>query len=271
MSTTPTFEKPPVVELVLGAQFSPLTKLTAGHFGLFWKELGPDWVKPSDGPLIEDHFESFDGPRWSPPTGVSIAIQPLRLPGRFLVEHRSKDRLIQIQATRFHFNWRKRDHFYPSYKNLISEFETAFARFTEFVDKHELGKIALNQWELTYIDSFPQGEYWENPADWSRFLPGLFGNLFPTNGLELLLEYRGAEWSYEITPKRGRLYIDARPGLWGEEKQVSLLLQMTARGPVGKDGVASLREGLDLGHDAAVGVFLRVVDENTKKQWGMKL
>jgi hypothetical protein len=270
MPATSTFAIPLVVELVLGAQFSPLTKLTAGHFGLFWKELGPDWVEPSDGPVLDDQFELFDRPRWATQAGIHLRLEPVRLPGRFMVEHRSKDRLVQVQATRFHLNWRKRDDFYPSYKNLIAEFETTFARFTTFAEQSGIGPVALNQWELTYIDSFPQGEYWQTPADWSRFLPGLFGNLFPTDGLGVVLEHRGAEWCYEIEPKRGRLHIAARPGRWGDDKRDSLLLQMTARGPVGKGGAESLRAGLDLGHEAAVGAFLRVVDKDTQRRWGTK-
>jgi uncharacterized protein (TIGR04255 family) len=271
MRPTPTFEKPPVVELVLGAQFSPLKKLTAGHFGLFWNELGrEEWVKPSDGPVIEDQFELFDRSWELTQSEFQIRLEPMRPSGRFLIEHRSRDRLVQIQASRFHLNWRRRDDFYPSYKKLIAEFEGAFAQFTKFVEKHDLGIVSLNQWELTYIDSFPREEYWTTPADWSRVLPGLFGSLFPTDGLNLCLEYRGAQWSYEIEPKQGRLHIAALPGQWGDERQDSLLLQMTARGPIGKDGANSLRAGLDLGHDAAVEVFLRVVNEDLQKQWRTK-
>ena len=111
MDPTPDFAAPPIVELVLGAQFSPLTKLTAGHFGLFWGELGPDWIEPSDGPVLEDRFELFDRPRWGLSDGFNFRLEPLRLPGRFLIEHRSRDRLIQVQSTQFHFNWRRRDGF----------------------------------------------------------------------------------------------------------------------------------------------------------------
>jgi hypothetical protein len=268
VDATPSFVTPPVVELVLGAQFSPLTRMTAGHFGLFWKELGPDWVDPSDAPVIEDQFELFDRPRWGTPTGIHLRLEPVKLPGRFVVEHQSKDRLVQLQATRFHLNWRKRDGFYPSYKNLIAEFEATFARFTAFAEQAGLGSVAVNQWELTYIDSFPQGEYWQTSADWSQFLPGLFGTLFRTEGLGLALEHRGAEWIYEIEPKRGRLHVAARPGRWGENTRDTLLLQMTARGAVGKGGAESLRAGLDVGHDAAVGAFLRVVDQDTQRKWG---
>lgn len=270
MTATPTFATPPIVELVLGAQFSPLAKLTSGHFGLFWKELGDEWVEPSDGPVLLDHFELFDRPPWSPRDAFPFRLEAARLPGRFLVEHQSKDRLIQIQSTRFHLNWRKRHDFYPSYKNLIAEFEETFSRFSAFAERNGLGTPILNQWELTYVDSFPRGEYWESPADWSKILPSLFSNLFPTEGLGIVLEHRAAEWSYEIEPKRGRLHIAARSGRWGDEKRDCLLLEMTARGPVGKGGVETLRAGLEIGHEAAFGAFLRVVDKDLQRRWSTK-
>jgi uncharacterized protein (TIGR04255 family) len=270
MNGTPTFANPPIVELVLGAQFSPLTKMTAGHFGLFWKELPEEWTDPEDRPILVDQFELFDHPRQAIPVGFPIQLEPVRGPERFLLGHQNKDRLIQMQATRFHLNWRKRDGFYPSYKSLIGEFEEMFARFTAFTEKAALGRVNLNQWELTYIDAFPQGEHWQTPSDWARVLPGLFSNLFPLGGMELELGHRAAEWSYEIKPKRGRLHIAAQQGLLGDDRKPGLMLQMTARGPIGKGGVETLREGLDLGHTIAVEAFLRVVAEDILKQWGTK-
>lgn len=259
MAATPSFSTPPIVELVLGAQFSPLSKLTSGHFGRFWNELGSDWTEPSDGPVLDDQFELFDRPRWSAPDAIRVRLEPVRLPGRFLVEHRSKDRLIQVQTSRLHLNWRKRDESYPSYDILISEFESALSRFTTFSKENGLGSLALNQWELTYVNSFTQEEYWTTPADWSAILPGLFGDLFPTTDLGIVLEHRAAEWSYEIKPKQGRLHISARPGRWGDDKRDSLIMQMTARGPIGKGGAKTLRAGLDLGHEIASKSFLRLV------------
>ena len=271
MANTPDFANPPIVELVLGAQFSPLTRLTSGHFGLFWKELGEDdWTEAEDAPPIGDQFELFDCPRWRIPAGLQLRIEPVRLPGRFILRHKSQDRLVQIQATRFHLNWRKRAGFYPSYKRLIDEFEEMFARFETFVKQAKLGPLILNQWELTYIDAFPAGEDWSTPADWNKLLSGLFGPLFATDPLGIVLEHRAAEWSYEIFPKRGRLHIAAGPGQVGESRQDALLLRTTARGPIGKGGVETLRAGLDLGHEVAVGAFLRIVSDEAKKRWGTK-
>ena len=112
--------------------------------------------------------------------------------------------------------------------------------------------------------------YWNTPADWATFLPGLFGQLFSTNSLEVVLEHRAAEWSYEIRPKRGRLHITAGPGRIEDDKRDAVLLTMTARGPVGKGGEETLRAGLDLGHAVAFEAFLRVASDKAKKRWETK-
>jgi len=267
MAGTPDFAHPPVVELVLGAQFSPLTKLTAGHFGLFWSRLGQDkWVSPQDAPPLEDQFELFDRPRWSRPGELKVRLESAPSPDRFLLADRHDDRLLQIQRTRFLFNWRKRSGSYPSYRRLIEEFEEMYGRFTTFVRESGLGEVQLNQWELTYVDVFPKDEYWQGPDDWSKFLPGLFSNPPKSPGLQL--EQGTAEWKYVINPNRGRLHVVAHPGQWREGSRDALRLQMTARGPVGKGGAESLRAGLDLGHEIAVQTFLQFTSEDAQQRWG---
>lgn len=263
---TPTFATPPIIELVLGVQFSKLERLTAGHYGLFWKSLGSDWPESSDRLPLEDQFELFDASPGSRLPVFQLRLEPLASPGRLMIEHKDKDRLIQIQPTRFHLNWRKQvGGVYLSYKHLIAEFEAMYAAFAAFVERERLGRLDPNQWELTYIDAFPKGEHWQTPADWSRVLPGLFGKLYSLDGLALSLERRAAEWSYAIPPDRGRLHIAAHLGRSGEDQQESLLLNMTARGPTGSN---SIRAGLDLGHEVAVGAFLRVVESKIQQSWG---
>jgi len=264
MTETPTFKNPPVVEFVLGVQFSPLIKLSAGHFGLLWQALGDDWVRPEDAPPISDQFEQFERPRWSHRSGMEFRVGKVMPLGRFVLNHRQEDRLIQVQSTRFHLNWRKTGELKPSYKSLISEFEEMFTKFQAFTKANDLGELELNQWEVTYVDSFPRDEYWSSPTDWSSFLPGLFGSLF--SAPDLTLEHRAAQWSFEIQPKRGRLHIAAKPGRWRDDPRDALLIDMTARGPIGK-GVVTLREGLDLGHKVAVQSFLSMVSAEVRKRW----
>ncbi len=266
MDSTPTFKNPPIVEFVLGAQFSPLVKLSAAHYGRFWDQLGDDWIKPNDKPLIADQFERFDDEAGQRKWRLKLEAAPMV--NRLTIINRNDDRLIQMQPTRFHLNWRKTDELKPSYKELIEEFETMFNRFAKFCEREELGSVEVNQWEVTYVDSFPKGEYWETLDDWNVFLPGLFRDKPPTLADSLQLENREVQWTMEIKPKRGRLHLSAGMGRWKAEQPESLMLNLTARGPV-DDRTPTLRDGLDLGHRVAVDQFLVLVAPETKERWGV--
>lgn len=275
MEQTPDFAKPPIIEFVLGAQFAPLENFATGHFGLFWERLGrEEWPIAGEEPPLDPQFELFDSPRWRMARNLQFKLQPSFQPGRFTLQNADRDRMVQLQDTRLLLNWRKRtsggEVKYPSYKVLIGEFEQRFAFLENFVAEHNLGELQLNQWEITYVDSFPQDELWQSPADWQRILPGLFGTLSTTTQPELSLEHRAAEWSYEIKPKMGRLHVNAQDGFLTEPQKPSLLLNITARGPVDGNGIAALREGLDLGHVVSVREFLAMVDPEIKAMWGQQ-
>jgi uncharacterized protein (TIGR04255 family) len=272
MEQTPDFAHPPIVEFVLGVQFAPLENMTTGHLGLFWDRLGrTSWPIVGDEPPLEPQFELFDRPRWRTARQLQLKLQPGFQPGRFTIQNSDRDRMIQIQDTRLLLNWRKRlsgeKVKYPSYKVLIADFEAHYALLEQFVAEHALGELQPNQWEIAYVDSFPQGELWQTPADWQKILPGLFGTLSTNLQSELVLEHRAAEWSYEIAPKRGRLHVNAQVGFIAESSQPSLLLNITARGPVEGTGIPSLRKGLDLGHDVSVREFLAMVNPSIKSSW----
>jgi len=269
MSPTPTFANPPIVEFVLGAQFSPLTKLSSAHFGRFWNALGSEWINPRDAPLIVDQFERFDdesvGPRkWQ------FKLEQGPLVNRLTLINRESNRLLQVQPTRLHLNWRKTNDFKPSYKDLIGEFEKMFARFVQFCDAENIGDVDVNQWEVTYVDCFPKGDYWTEPSEWGQFLPGLFRVEPLAVNEQLELERRAAEWSFEIKPKLGRLHVSASIGQWNHDQTDALMLNITARGPLRPGYTNTLKSGLDLGHAIAVDQFLRMVSDETKQKWGLK-
>ena len=274
MHQTPDFTKPPIIEFVLGVQFAPLVNMTTGHFGLFWDKLGREaWPHVGDEPPLDPQFELFDKPRWNVPRQMQFRLKPGFQPGRFTLQNPKKDRMIQLQDTRLLLNWRRTTEGqvkYPSYKTLIRDFEETFELLGGFAEENNLGSLQPNQWEITYVDSFPQSEHWQTPADWHSVLPGLFGTISATQDSGLQLEHRAAEWSLEIAPKLGRLHINAQLGFLPECSQSSLLLNLTARGPVGPPGKASLREGLDLGHRVSVKEFLGMVSKQVQTTWEEK-
>lgn len=227
-----------------------------------------EWPEATDEPPLEDQFEQFDKPRWSVglvPKFRLVATPPV---SRMRILHASGQKMIQLQPTRLHFNWLKTEDFKPSYGILVKEFLDLLGRFCAFVGETGLGSLLPNQWELTYVDAFFQDEEWKTPAGWKDVLPGLFGGLFSDSSeADLALDYRNAEWSFEIRPRQGRLHISARPGKWSRDKRIALILTTTARGPVPNSAIDEIKSGLDLGHEKAVAAFFEIVDKRLVEKW----
>jgi uncharacterized protein (TIGR04255 family) len=265
-TTDPVFENPPVIETVLGVQFAPLSGLTSAHVGWFWKtHLDGEWQKVAETAALPDEVERFEARLTGP---VQFRIGPVRFPGRVQISHVNDGRMIQIQTTRFHYNWNQVGGEYPRYRKVLEEFERHFATFCRFVADAKLGEVVPNQWELTYIDSIPQGLLWNTPADWHEVLPGLFSPPAPVGSVRL--ESFGGEWHFEIPPQRGRLHVSVQFARVGGDPTPVLLLQSTARGPIGTDGVANVKEGLELGHRAAVELFVGITSAKAQAAWGKK-
>jgi len=265
MSVREKFKNPPVVEFILGVQFAPLTKLASGHFGLLWQKLGSEWMFPGDGPLIQEQFELFDRPRLNMSTSLGWRLEAAPAIGRFTLSNQDRDKLLQFQNSRLHLNWRKSDRQKPSYRELVEHFESTYHLVDAFAKENQIGPLLPNQWELTYVDAFPRPDYWETAADWSAFLPGLFGQLFGANDLGLKLERRAAEWSFEIEPKKARLHISAQAGRWGDDARDSLLVTWTGRGAAST--FEEVRAGLELGHKKIADAFYSATNPDIYHKW----
>jgi uncharacterized protein (TIGR04255 family) len=267
--TSPKFDQPPVVETVLGVQFSPLVNFTVGHFGWFWKSyLGSDWPKAEDAPVLMDQFEKFgDELSWGA-LGVQISISG-NPPARLQITNAAGDRVIQIQNTRFIYNWRKRQNSYPSYTKCRSEFDQFFAKFRKFVGDAGLGELNLNQWELSYIDHVPKGPLWQGAADWHKILPGILGS---SNSLAGTRFDGVGEWHYGLEGERGRLHVSMqRARAESASGPEILLLSWTGRGPILNKPGWDLDAGLRLGHETILRAFLEATSPEAQRAWGRRV
>jgi len=187
---------------------------------------------------------------------------------RIQITNSTGDRMLQIQQNRFHYNWRRKGDAYPSYSKMRGEFDAHFRAFAHFIKQTGLADIIPAQWELTYVDYVPPGELWETPEDIHRVVPGLLGT--GSCHAELPLETVSGDWRYEITPRRGRLYINLSLGKTAGYDTSGILIQMTARGPVIGDPWTSLYEGMDVGHAFLIRKFIEVTSPGAHRVWGRK-
>ncbi|MBI3273185.1 MAG: TIGR04255 family protein [Planctomycetes bacterium] len=259
------FENSPVVETALGVQFAALSGMTSGHMGWFWKRyLDDSWTGARDAPELLDQFERFGDPRLAagPLLQLIVSDQPRRLQ----ISSAADDRVIQVQRSRFLYNWRRREQAYPRHEIARAEFIQHWAAFTRFVKEAKLGELAPNQWEVTYVNHLPQGGLWQSPGDWPRILPGLIGRTPGESGLRL--ESLASDWHMELEPRRGRLHASVKHGRTSAGEV--LVFQLTARGPVGGESSADLFEGIALGHRAIVRCFVNWTSAEAHQAWGRR-
>src|SRR4051812_26322819 len=93
------YDKPPVVETVMGIQFEPVPGFTNGHLGLFWARLGgrKGWPTAKDVPPLVQEFERFgDEQEWAPLETIKFGLSGVPT-SRLQLRNSSGDRMLQIQ------------------------------------------------------------------------------------------------------------------------------------------------------------------------------
>lgn len=270
----PDYERPPVVETVLGIQFDQLPQFRNAHLGAFWKCLDQgEWTTVSDAPLLLQQFELFgQGAEWEPRLRFHLSSDPSC---RLQIRNASHDRMIQVQNSRLHVNWLgKGDQPYPRHGALFDEFFQILGSFTNFVAQAELGEFRPNQWEITYINHLNRGTVWNSPAEWNFFTPlcGLTTLAGIAEG-----ESFGGEWHFVIPGQMGRLHIGWQHGKEDADSPDTaasdfVRITLTGRGPVahGGDQVAEIRSGLELGRKTIVHAFRRLTSKDANRFWGLK-
>ena len=266
----PALESPPLIETILGVQFTPIVGFTSGHFGWYWREfLGPDWVKTAEVPPLVDQFESFGERAWKLPI-AKLKLMDSMPADRLQIINSEDDHVIQIQNTRFLYNWRKRGSTYPRFKILFPEFTSSLDGFRAFLQTARLNDIIPNQWEVTYVNHVPRGELWSSLDDWQRIFPDLSPR-FSGSSQETRLESVSGEWHFEIMPERGRLHVSVQHAKLGDGKQEVLVVQLTARGPIDPDRSEwDLVSGLHLGHGVLVRTFFNACSDAALAHWGVR-
>jgi uncharacterized protein (TIGR04255 family) len=258
----PKFDNPPVVETAVSSQFARLATFRTAHAGCFWlTNLSQEWRNIQETVRLDDQFERFgDERKWGQP-GFRFFTSPEVQ--RTQISNPDGTRMIQLQDSRFIYNWKKTENKYPSFAKTKSEFSRYYLEFKQFVEKLELGKIEENQWEVTYINHLPKGDLWNTPQEWVKIFPWL---AFPPI-IHAEPEYLVCEWASKIGDNRGRLHANLSFARINSEGPESLILSLIARGAVSSEGITSVEEGFQIGHEVIVRSFAEMTSEFAHKRW----
>lgn len=223
-SPRPSFDNPPVIEVVCGIQFQLLEKFTSPHFGLLWERFNEDYPNFKDMPPLVPQVLSQGGN-----VTFHLTDKP-PLPRAWFI-HKNESGIVQIQQDRFLHNWKKggpQDK-YPRYETVIALFKEHLGTFDSYVREKEIGAINPTQYEMTYVNHIPLGDGWTTLND--------IGNIFEdfswnATTKDFLPEISNVSFkvTFDLPDGCGRLHIKGWKGLIKEENLPVLRLDLTVQG-----------------------------------------
>lgn len=263
----PEFDHPPVVEVIIGAQFEPIRQFRQAHIGLFWNEIRADYPVVQDQPRLETPVEPID---WAP-IGPSFHIEVLDSPPVQRAWFVSSDDslLVQVQNDRLIHNWRHRGEGYPRFEPLLERFWSRLDTYEKVIGRADLQMTSVQQIEVTYVN-------WVLVEAVEKFFR-------PSSAAQLDVPEIGPLpdaqlWSARYPVRRdgqviGVLVIEAQPARRVERNQVlaGFQLALTFRAPVTAGATREELSSLLLrGRDAIVRSFTAVTTTEMHQIWGRR-
>jgi uncharacterized protein (TIGR04255 family) len=250
-----------VVEVACSVQFEELSTFQIPYAGFFWQEFRAQYPKFEEKPPLPHIIETFPEPSQPHLKGEFLELPP---PRRIFFITESGTNVIQIQPDRFVHNWRKisDDDEYPRYQRVREIFLEQWNKFRTFADRHGLGDVKPDQFELTYVNHVFKGQGWDTPGDLGK----VFRDLTWTNSGRFLPVPEGvfSRQSFVMPDGLGRLHCTVRQARRPRDGRELLMLELTARGfPKGSEpwGNSPMLSWFDLAHVWIVKGFVDLTAE----------
>jgi uncharacterized protein (TIGR04255 family) len=262
----------PVAEVVLGVQFAEsaidldvLAEFSRGIRESFPRREQHEPLAPSSEDLTAGAV---------PITVEFQVIQQFPFPRTWFTSE-DGHRLVQLQADRLVFNWRKLDdqsEEYPHYEGLRPIFEENLRRLRECFDTLGRPQPMANHTEVSYIN-FVEVPGAEPGADHpglhhvlNAVAPPADGFLPPPQDEAYMARYRIPHWDNPEEPA-GRLYVSAQPVYRNRDRMPIYSLKLTANlvPPLPDD--ETVERSLDWGREWAVRSFELITRPEMQETW----
>lgn len=249
----PSFSAPPVVEVVLSAQFAA-PEWYAPQLGLFWEGIRSDFPRINEHPPLP--------PIRAASPGVQFEIVE-RLPmARHWFVSADGRMVIQVQRDRFAHNGRKVDpgDEYPRYPELRERFERRFRAFASCISPGDESEVCPDWCEVSYVNHLQVGH-----SD----LGAALRLVSPVDAGSTLDDMSVTARFAQPAPEGERtLTLTAWPASRAPGGEPIYVMELTARGRVGQPGIEGVMEALDAGRGWIVTTFAELTTETMHRRWG---
>lgn len=261
-ASLPDFENPPLNEVVLGIQFTPIPGYQQIHAGEVWKLYQSKFPVVQEHPALPPTLENF-GFR---PTSMEFGFMSGATHDRFWFLNPSHDELIQYQPDKFLHNWRKvgtEENVYPRFEAIISKYSQELATLENyFKTSFSAPGISVNQCEVAYINYI----YMEDTKglalnDIFSFLK--YDNLpdeFSCNFSRYLRNSEGQP--------HGRITCTVAQALG--QRGPMYTMSLSVKGYPGGPSIAEALKFISNGREAIVHLFKELTGPKVHKLWGIK-
>jgi uncharacterized protein (TIGR04255 family) len=246
----PSYGEPPITEVVCGVQFAAVP-LQTRHVGQFWMEISGEYPSSQDFPPVPDIGEI--------PSVDLLVMPPLR---RVFFASPTAEFVVQVQESRFHFNWRKLNPevTYPRFWVVFEKFKTAWGRFSDFLKRQGLEEPKPSRYELTYVNEIEtlgsiRIEQAVKLFDWenidAKYLPKP--------------QAANIAWSFALPDAKGVMNVSTNR-LTRPDGRSAVLLTLACSGP-GANEKYSLDEWFETAHQYIVRGFTDLTTKEAHEIW----
>jgi uncharacterized protein (TIGR04255 family) len=259
----PKFDAPPVEQVVLGVQFSPVQNFISMDAWRIWEIFKDDFPIVQEHPMIDPYFETFsDAPDIQPTFQFQVGMP---VGSRFLFMSPEKCYVIQFQRDKFMINWHKKssDSAYPGFEKVFEFFRYCLNLLGQKIYLEFDHKISINQVELNYVNLLPVDHF----ADVGKWL-----SVFNYSGEDIegvnfsLVEV--VRDSNNIPYARLKQEVQSLYSIDGGKKAYRMTLSFRGK-PDGAD-IDATNSFLVTGHEKISNSFYRGTKKEAHKSWGEK-
>lgn len=270
---TPSFDNPPVNEVVFSVQFPGDVIDDVGVLADYWTPMRDEFPQPQRHPPVPSATENFSPPG-EQPQGVGVEFTTGSPPVRYWFLSKEETRLVQVQPDRFSYNWRALPghETYPRYETLKPEFKQRYEALLKVLKKSPAPEDAM--WcELTYINHV---EASGGDAGGHGPLSRILGALNPDVTAPSLpaIEDTQLQQRFRIHDAAGqpmgRFYLAAVPAFRASDAAPIYVITLIARGKPADTSLASILAFFDLGRSLITNGFKEATTSEMHKLWKLQ-